>query len=66
MCFGKCMFVASFLLCIIYLVGTLFLEPGLNGFRFCGFRFDGLFGRFSKIKIVIWKAHMFHIVLVVL
>ncbi len=66
MCFGKCMFFTSFLFFITFLVGTLFLEPDFHGLRFFAFSIRWFVWEVSKMKIVIWKVHIFHIVLVVL
>ena len=50
-------FFASFLFFLTFLIGIVFLEPDLHGFRFLlRFRFDGLFGRFLRGKVCFEKC----------
>jgi hypothetical protein len=50
-------FFTSFLFFLTFLIGIVFLEPDLHGFRFClCVRFDGLFWEVSKRKICFEKC----------
>ena len=56
-CFEKCMFFDIVLVFSTFLIGIVFLDPELYGFRVClRFQFDGLFGRFLRGKMCFEKC----------